>query len=54
MDAGQVCLKITLVLPDTRASRGQSRTMHPRVAGMEQSRVEGELGAFSSIPPLTK
>lgn len=50
MDAGQVRLKITAVLPDTRASRGQSRTMHPGPAGTEQSRAEGELGAFSSIP----
>lgn len=53
MDAGQVHLKITAVLPDTPASRGQSGTMRPRAAGMEQGRAEGELGAFSSIPPLT-
>lgn len=39
MDAGQALLKITSVLPDTRASWGQRGTIHPGAAAMEKSEV---------------
>lgn len=43
-------LKITTVLLDTCASRGQRRTIHPRAAGTEWSRAGVKLGAFSPSP----
>lgn len=54
VDTGQALLKITVVLPDTRASRGQRGTIHPGAAGMERSWAGEKLGVFSSIPPLNK
>jgi len=56
MDAGQALLKITAVLPDTRASRGQRGTMHPGAAGTERSgagRVE-TWGFFLPSPQQIK
>lgn len=49
VDAGQAVLKITAVLPDTRASRGQKGTMHPGQQG--QSGVgERKWGFFLHRP----
>lgn len=49
VDAGQVRLKITAVLPDTRASRGQSRTMHPQ--GSREGAEQGGRRNWGFFPP---
>lgn len=53
VDAGQALLKITMVLPDTRASWGQRGTIHPGAAGMEQSRA-GEKTWDFFLHPLSQ